>query len=193
MMLPSIAVVTRSWTARSFALGAGLVLGLVAGVSRTTHSHHHCCRGRTAAVVAAGRPTAEVAASTATMRPRTWDNGCMARLERAKRDLANWAPEFRRAHIRNRMWDRPDAVNGRSVWLELPPQYLARISWSSAEWGPSVYDWEEAPTPVVGSFALHRRVAHVDLTVVADDSDLRGQHFASLMQPLLDDCLMDVP
>jgi hypothetical protein len=191
MMLPSIAVVTRSWTARSFALGTGLVLGLVAGVSRTD-SHHHCCPGRRAQAVA---PPAAVAVETTRPDPtrHTWDNGCMARLERAKRDLANWAPEFRRARIRNRMWDRPDDVNGRSVWLELPPQYLARISWSSAEWGPSVYDWEEAPTPVVGSFALHRRVAHVDLTVVADDSDLRGQHFASLMQPLLDDCLMDVP
>jgi hypothetical protein len=191
MMLPSIAVVTRSWTARSFAIGAGLMLGLVAGVSRH-HSHHHCCRGLRAATVTAA--ASQSAAPPTTMaRPRTWDNGCMARLERAKRDLASWAPEFRRARIRNRMWDRPDDVNGRSVWLELPPQYLARISWSSAEWGPSVYDWEEAPTPVVGSFALHRRVAHVDLTVVADDSDLRGQHFASLMQPLLDDCLMDVP
>ena len=56
---------------------------------------------------------------------------------------------------------------------------------------PSVFDWEEAPTPVAGSFALHRHVGHFDLLVVADDSDERGLAFAARMQPLLDECLME--
>ena len=54
-----------------------------------------------------------------------------------------------------------------------------------------MFDWEEAPTSVAGSFALHRRVGHFDLTVVADDSDERGLAFAAKMQPLLDECLME--
>ena len=54
-----------------------------------------------------------------------------------------------------------------------------------------MFDWEETATPVAGSFALHRRVGHYDLLVVADDADDRGLAFAAKMQPLLDECLME--
>jgi hypothetical protein len=190
MMLPAIALrATKGALGRAVVSGVGLLLvlgGITAASWQPRPRAHRFCPDLSGPAASADPMRAANAAPS-------WARGCMRRLERAKRTLVDGSPEFRRAHVRFRNWNRPDDVDGRSVWLELPPQYLARISWSSAEWGPSVYDWEEEPTPVIGSFALHRRVAHVDLTVVADDSDVRGQHFASLMQPLLDDCLMEVP
>jgi hypothetical protein len=89
--------------------------------------------------------------------------------------------------------DVQQAWSLRSAWTELRllPQYSARIEYRPGEDAPPVFDWEEAPTPVSGSFALHRHVGHFDLLVVADDSDDHGLAFAARMQPLLDECLME--
>jgi hypothetical protein len=115
-----------------------------------------------------------------------WVETCAARLETAKLSLADAMAEFRRADVQQ-------AWSLRSAWTELRlmPQYSARIEYRPSEDVPSVFDWEEAPTPVSGSFALHRHVGHFDLLVVADDSDDHGLAFAARMQPLLDECLME--
>ena len=115
-----------------------------------------------------------------------WVEACVARMESAKLKLADVSEELGRADVQQ-------AWSVRAAWAELRllPQYSARIEYRPAEEAPSVFDWEEAPTPVAGSFALHRHVGHYDLTVVADDSDERGLAFAAKMQPLLDECLME--
>jgi hypothetical protein len=107
-------------------------------------------------------------------------------MERERLQLSEAAPELARAGVRL-AWGQHVA------WAELSlaPQYLARIEFRPGDDSPPVFDWEEAPTPVAGSFALHRRVGHFDLTVVADDADERGLAFAARMQPLLDECLME--
>jgi len=115
-----------------------------------------------------------------------WVNACVARMEREKLKLADVSEELGRADVH-------EAWSVRAAWAELrlAPQYSARIEYRPGEEAPSVFDWEEAPTPVAGSFALHRRVGHYDLTVVADDSDERGLAFAARMQPLLDECVIE--
>lgn len=115
-----------------------------------------------------------------------WVDSCAQRMEREKLKLADVSTELGRADVRQ-------AWSVRSAWAELKllPQYSARIEYRPGDDAPSVFDWEEAPTPVVGSFALHRRVGHFDLTVVADDSDERGLAFAARMQPLLDECVIE--
>ena len=115
-----------------------------------------------------------------------WVDACVARMEREKLRLADVSEELGRADVH-------EAWSVRAAWAELRlmPQYSARIEYRPGEEAPSVFDWEETATPVAGSFALHRRVGHFDLTVVADDSDERGLAFAARMQPLLDECLME--
>lgn len=115
-----------------------------------------------------------------------WVDACVARMEREKLKLADVSEELGRADVH-------EAWSVRAAWAELRllPQYSARIEYRPGEEAPSVFDWEETATPVVGSFALHRRVGHFDLTVVADDSDDSGLAFAARMQPLLDECLME--
>ena len=115
-----------------------------------------------------------------------WVSTCGERLEEARARLAGDVPELARGKVQQTWSLRLAAVE-----LTLPPQYSARIEFRPGDDSPSVFDWEEAPTPVTGSFALHRRVGHFDLTVVADDSDGRGLAFAAKMQPLLDDCVME--
>ena len=115
-----------------------------------------------------------------------WVESCAARMELERRQLSQVLPEAAK-------YDVQQAWSVRAAWaqLSLAPQYSARIEYRPGDDSPSVFDWEEAATPVAGSFALHRRVGHFDLTVVADDSDDRGLRFAARMQPLLDDCLME--
>ena len=115
-----------------------------------------------------------------------WVDACAARMEQAKLKLADVSEELGQADVQ-RAW------TVRSAWAELRllPQYSARIEYRPGDDSPSVFDWEETATPVVGSFALHRRVGHFDLTVVADDSGDDGLAFAAKMQPLLDQCLME--
>ena len=115
-----------------------------------------------------------------------WVDACAARMERAKLKLADVSTELGRAEVQQ-------AWSVRAAWAELrlDPQYSARIEYRPAEDAPSVFDWEETATPVAGSFALHRRVGHYDLVVIADDADDRGLAFAARMQPLLDECLME--
>jgi hypothetical protein len=115
-----------------------------------------------------------------------WVSACVARMEREKLKLADVSEELGRADVH-------EAWSVRAAWAELRllPQYSARIEYRPGEEAPSVFDWEETATPVAGSFALHRRVGHFDLTIVADDSDERGLAFAARMQPLLDECLME--
>jgi hypothetical protein len=115
-----------------------------------------------------------------------WVETCAAQMERARVRLTDVSAEFARSDVRQ-------AWSMRSAWAELAlsPQYSARIEYRPGEEAPSVFDWEETATPVAGSFALHRRVGHYDLMVVADDSDHRGLLFAARMQPLLDECLME--
>lgn len=115
-----------------------------------------------------------------------WVDSCAQRMEREKLKLADVSTELGRADVQQ-------AWSVRSAWAELKllPQYSARIEYRPGDDAPSVFDWEEAPTPVVGSFALHRRVGHFDLTVIADDSDERGLAFAARMQPLLDECVIE--
>src|SRR3954469_2375622 len=115
-----------------------------------------------------------------------WVVACAARMERAKLKLSDVSEELGRADVQQ-------AWSVRAAWAELRllPQYSARIEYRPAEEAPSVFDWEETATPVAGSFALHRRVGHYDLMVVADDADERGLAFAARMQPLLDECLME--
>jgi hypothetical protein len=115
-----------------------------------------------------------------------WASGCAARLNHVRGELHHYSREFRRAEVRV-----GESAQTARVELVLPPQYTARIEYRADQNEPPVFDWEEAPTPVAGSFALHRRVGRFDLTVVADDSDERGLRFAAAMQPLLDQCLMD--
>ncbi len=114
-----------------------------------------------------------------------WVDSCAARMEQAKLRLADVSEDLGRADVQ-RAW------SVRAAWAELrlDPQYSARIEYRPGDDSPSVFDWEEAPAPE-GSFALHRRVGHFDLTVVADDSDDVGLAFAAKMQPLLDQCLME--
>jgi hypothetical protein len=115
-----------------------------------------------------------------------WVDACAARMAEAKLRLVDVGDEFGRADVQQ-------AWSVRSAWAELRllPQYSARIEYRPGDDAPSVFDWEETATPVAGSFALHRRVGHFDLTVVADDSDEQGLAFAARMQPLLDQCLME--
>ena len=115
-----------------------------------------------------------------------WVDACAARMERAKLRLADVSAELGRADVQQ-------AWSVRTAWAELRllPQYSARIEYRPGEDVPSVFDWEETATPVAGSFALHRRVGHFDLLVIADDTDERGLAFAAKMQPLLDECLME--
>jgi hypothetical protein len=115
-----------------------------------------------------------------------WVDACVARMEHEKLKLADVSEELGRVDVH-------EAWSVRTAWAELRlvPQYSARIEYRPGEEAPSVFDWEETATPVAGSFALHRRVGHFDLTVVADDSDERGLAFAARMQPLLDECLME--
>jgi hypothetical protein len=127
----------------------------------------------------------EMAPAPASIRA-PWVDACVARMERARLRLADVSTELGRAEVQQ-------AWSVRAAWAELrlQPQYSARIEYRPAEDLPSVFDWEEAPTPVAGSFALHRRVGHFDLLVVADDSDDSGLAFAARMQPLLDECLIE--
>jgi hypothetical protein len=115
-----------------------------------------------------------------------WVDTCAQRMEREKLKLADVSDELGHADVQQ-------AWSVRAAWAELrlDPQYSARIEYRPGDDSPSVFDWEEAPTPVAGSFALHRRVGHYDLTVVADDSDERGLAFAARMQPLLDECVIE--
>lgn len=133
---------------------------------------------------AAGAWRAHEAAPASIRAP--WVDTCAQRMEREKLKLADVSEELGRADVQQ-------AWSVRAAWAELRllPQYSARIEYRPGDDSPSVFDWEEAPTPVAGSFALHRRVGHFDLTVVADDSDERGLAFAAKMQPLLDECLME--
>ena len=162
-MLPAVAKV---WSGRALAVGAltGAALGVLA----------------LDAMAAARIMTREPARV-----PAAWTSGCAARMDGARARLAADMPELRAAEVRI-----TEAPSTATVELALPPQYVARIAYERGD-EPSVFDWEEAPTPVVGSFALHRRVGHYDLTIVADDSDLRGLRFAAELQPLLDECVMD--
>ena len=132
------------------------------------------------------RVGAEAAAAAPASIKAPWVDACAARMERAKLKLADVSAELGRADVH-------EAWSVRTAWAELRllPQYSARIEYRPGDDSPSVFDWEEAPTPVEGSFALHRRVGHFDLTVVADDSDDDGLAFAAKMQPLLDECLME--
>jgi hypothetical protein len=115
-----------------------------------------------------------------------WVDTCAAQMERARVRLTDVSAEFGRSDVRQ-AW----STHGAWAELALSPQYSARIEYRAADEAPSVFDWEETATPVVGSFALHRHVGHYDLLVVADDSDERGLLFAARMQPLLDECLME--
>jgi hypothetical protein len=171
-----LSIEAKAWHGRALVFGAVATLALAAGTIWGTRD---------------SRETDATEAPRSLAQLPQWENRCIARLDRARLELTDWSPEFGRARVRAMQIDGLSGGHEISVWLELPPQYTARIVWSAREGGPSVYDWEEAPTPVVGSFALHRRVENIDLTVVADDSDVRGQRFAQRMQPLLDDCLMD--
>jgi hypothetical protein len=115
-----------------------------------------------------------------------WVDACVARMERARLRLADVSEELGRADVQQ-------AWSLHAAWAELrlQPQYSARIEFRPGDDAPSVFDWEETATPVSGSFALHRRVGHYDLLVVADDSGDAGLAFAARMQPLLDDCLIE--
>jgi hypothetical protein len=163
-MLPGIA---KIWGGRAVAVGAigAAALSVVA-------------------VGAAGLRVRDVSQVSSIRAP--WVVTCAAQMERARVRLAEAAPELARSDVRQ-------AWSTRAAWTELalPPQYSARIDYRPAEESASVFDWEEAPTPVEGSFALHRHVGHFDLLIVADDSDDRGLQFAARMQPLLDECLME--
>src|SRR5262249_41163436 len=115
-----------------------------------------------------------------------WVAKCADRMKWARAELTESVPELARAGV-NEVW----TVSEARAQLSSAPQYEASIGYRPGDNGPAGVDWEEAPTPVAGSFALHRRVGHFDLTVVADDSDERGQQFAARMQPLLDACVME--
>lgn len=115
-----------------------------------------------------------------------WVDACVARMENAKLKLGDVSEELGHADILQ-AW----SVHAAWAELRLLPQYSARIEYRPGDDSPSVFDWEETATPVAGSFALHRRVGHYDLIVVADDSDDAGLAFAAKMQPLLDECLME--
>ena len=147
-------------------------------------------RPSVAAVGCAGAALASWRACTRSTKAATvhapWIVGCATRMERARPRLGNVASELARAEVLQ-------AWSLHAAWaeLKLEPQYSARIEYRPADDSPSVFDWEQMATPVAGSFALHRRVGHFDLLVVADDSDERGLAFAARMQPLLDECLME--
>jgi len=126
------------------------------------------------------------APSGATSAAPAWVDDCHGQLARARTAMSESASELEHASVRSWFF----AGHG-GVRLALWPQYQARIVFDSDDEQPSVFDWEEVPTPVAGSFALHRHVGHFDLLVVADDSDERGLVFAARMQPLLDQCLME--
>jgi hypothetical protein len=115
-----------------------------------------------------------------------WASRCSARLNHVRGELRHYSREL--GHVQVRVGESQTTARAELI---LPPQYMARIEYRADQNDPPVFDWEEAPTPVAGSFALHRRVGRFDLTVVADDSDERGLRFAATMQPLLDQCLMD--
>lgn len=118
--------------------------------------------------------------------PPAWVDTCQAKLNQARVELSDRAPELEHASVRS--WFLAGQAG---VRLSLQPQYRALIAFDPGDERPSVFDWEEVATPVAGSFALHRHVGHFDLIVVADDSDERGLAFAARMQPLLDECLME--
>ena len=160
-MLPVVAVASARWLRAPFVAAAAFAVGGAAGAWR-----------------------AHEAAPASIRAP--WVDTCAQRMEREKLKLADMSEELGRADVQQ-------AWSVRAAWaeLKLDPQYSARIEYRPGDDSPSVFDWEEAPTPVAGSFALHRRVGHYDLTVVADDSDERGLAFAARMQPLLDECLME--
>ena len=115
-----------------------------------------------------------------------WVDACVARMENARLKLGDLSDELSHGEVLQ-------AWSVRAAWAELRllPQYSARIEYRPGDESPSVFDWEETATPIAGSFALHRRVGHYDLMVVADDSDDVGLAFAAKMQPLLDECLME--
>lgn len=147
-------------------------------------------RGAAAVVVVAGVLVAASEREDAPPAPASirapWVDACVARMERARLRLGDVSEELGRAEVQQ-------AWSVRAAWAELRllPQYSARIEYRPGDDSPSVFDWEETATPVAGSFALHRRVGHYDLLVVADDSDDAGLAFAAKMQPLLDECLME--
>jgi hypothetical protein len=160
-MLPVVAVAGARLGAPMMALAAVAFAGAMAGVGEP-------------------RPTAPASIRA------PWVNACAERMERAKLRLADVSEELGRVDVQQ-------AWSVRAAWAELRlmPHYSARIEYRPGDEAPSVFDWEETATPVAGSFALHRRVGHYNLTVIADDSDERGLLFAARMQPLLDECLME--
>lgn len=159
----TLPLVARLFDGRVLARAAGAagLLALVAGGFDTNH-HAHAV------------PTP------------AWTSGCATRMNHVRAELRHYSRDFRHTEVRT-----GESNDTARVELILPPQYMARIEYRVDQDEPPVFDWEEAPTPVAGSFALHRRVGRFDLTVVADDSDERGLRFAATMQPLLDQCLMD--
>jgi hypothetical protein len=161
-MLPSVVVASGRWLRAPLVVAAAIAVG--GGLAGLTES---------------------VPAVPASIRA-PWVDACAARMEHAKLRLADVSEELGRADVQQ-------AWSVRTAWAELrlQPQYSARIEYRPGDDSPSVFDWEETPTPVAGSFALHRRVGHFDLTVIADDSDDSGLVFAAKMQPLLDECLME--
>jgi hypothetical protein len=164
-MLPSVVVTSGRWLRAPLFVAAAIGVGGALG----------------------GWPGAtDVASSAPASIKAPWVDACAARMERAKLKLADVSAELGRADVQQ-------AWSVRTAWAELRllPQYSARIEYRPGDDSPSVFDWEETPTPVAGSFALHRRVGHFDLTVIADDSDDSGLVFAAKMQPLLDECLME--
>jgi hypothetical protein len=162
-MLPAVVVTGGSW-------GRALIAGAL-GIGSAIFG-------------AASLEVREVNHPGASMRA-PWVETCTAAMERMRVGLTDVSEDFAHADVRQ-AW----SLHAASAELKLDPQYSARIEYRQADDVPAVFDWEEAPTPVVGSFALHRHVGHFDLTVVADDSDERGLAFAARMQPLLDGCLM---
>ena len=163
-MLPVVAVASARWLRAPLkAAAAAAALALAGGVDSRVQ---------------------EVPAPASIHAP--WVDACAERMELAKPKLADVSEELGRADVQ-RAW----SVHTAWAELRLQPQYSARIEYRPSDESPSVFDWEEAPTPVAGSFALHRRVGHFDLTVVADDSGDEGLAFAARMQPLLDECLME--
>lgn len=115
-----------------------------------------------------------------------WVTDCATRMQAARTQMIGVAPELVHAEVKE-LWSLSQA----SAELALAPQYSAAIVYRPGDDLPSVFDWEETPTPVAGSFALHRHVGHFDLKIIADDGDDRGLLFAARMQPLLDQCLME--
>src|SRR2546430_16067799 len=133
-MVPSIVVANGRWLRAPLFVAAAITIGGALG----------------------GWRVAEMTPAPASIRA-PWVDACAARMERVRLQLSEVAPELGRAYV-GQAWTL------RAAWAELRlhPQYSARIEYRPAEDLPSVFDWEEAPTPVAGSFALHRRVGHYD-------------------------------